>query len=511
MKKCPACHHEVDLFAAECEFCGVIFAKWEARHSEESASSDTPASSPEAPPDANPPSPVVPPDGLEPLPPAAEQILEETTKAASGKGLYFLLGFVALITLVGLFWVFQPDPDAMGASGGMSSPSGGYGGVCPSLGRGDEFGRVVRLRGEPQGLAWGGGEFLSGNRIKPWGFLRLSCNGRMDRVQVKDPVQGQVINFWCLTFNGREYVTYTDGRWVQSPAPEAFIVHEARDLGIVGHFPAPPRIGGLAWDGTAYWAATRKNSFDEAGESWLYKMDERFNVVQKWPAPLSGCQGLSWANGILFWADFFAGEIVLFRVEGDRLVRLHGYRDAEKDLSGIVFDGENLWMSEIRTRRLRMLPARLTRAWFMGDYRVADFSACVAARVLLAYDAGDEKALGEILSLASRTEPDAQKLRTLCDALDSLGVRDPMMNAMEAILADPVQVRWHPLVLGERARWVGALPAAAVPPEAVEEPSPTATATLVASVSPTAAVSTPATPIGGATPSITATGIPAVP
>jgi hypothetical protein len=493
----------VDLFAAECDSCGVIFAKWEAAHPEAAAPPPAggdgvppaPTGDASAPPADPEPAPSVPPDGLPPLPPASEQILQETVRASSGRGLYILLGIVAFFIVGWLVWVLST-----GSTGGVvrrSGPGASHGGLCPDLGTGDEFERVVPVPGEPQGLAWNGSEFLYGNRVKPWGFVRLTCDGRITPIPVKDPLQGQTINFWCLVFNGTEYVSYTDGRWVQSSSPDAFIVHDPSGLAILRHFPAPPKIGGLAWDGTNYWAGTRKNTQEEAGESWLYQLDDRFNVVQRWEAPVSGCQGLCWVNGTLYWVDVFTDQIVLLRPDGDRLVKLHAYEDATNYLSGIVFDGESLWVSEYQTNRLRMLPKRLTDAWFAGDYRVSNYMACKIARVLLAYESGNEAAFNTIMAYAGKGIPSPEELHVVCDALDSLGVRGPMVAAMDAVLANPGLANLHSVVSAEREKWAAAPPPQAAPaepdPEAptVEAPPSAPTASPAGTPSPSDAASTP--------------------
>lgn len=489
MKKCPACHHEVDLFAVECDSCGVIFAKWEALHSAANAPvSGDPASAPSPADPGTEKGVPIPPDGLPPdETPTSEKIIDETVKAASGKGLYVLIGLLALTIVGGGIWLFSGPPPG-GAGSSASSGSVSFGGPCPGLGRGDEFEREVPVPGEPQGLAWGDGEFVFGNRVKPWGFVRVGCDGSTRRVPVLDPIQKQNVNFWCLTYNGAEYVSVTDGRWVGAASPDAFLVHDPQSLEILRHFPAPPKIGGLAWDGSNYWAGTRKNTAEEAGESWLYKLDDRFNIVQQWPAPLGGCQGLCWANGILFWVDVFTEQVVLYRVEGSNLVKLHALEDASPLLSGIVFDGDSLWFSEYQKNRLRMIPKRVTDAWFAGDYRVGYLQIARIARQLRAFEQGDSRALDTILSLKSRGIPNAEEIHRACNALDSLGMRPALLKAIDAILADPAQADLHPLLAAEKARWTegGVLPAVTAPLAAAPVVTPTleASPTLTAPPAP---------------------------
>lgn len=457
MKKCPACHHEVDDEAVECPSCGVIFAKWEVHH----AGSPPASPPPEA---AVPPAPAaeeVPPEAENEAAsvPASEQIVEETVRVASGKGLYILLAILAAAGVLVYFLLLRGSSGSPGQAFGRSGTSASaFTGPCPSLGAGDEFERLFPVPGEPQGLAWGDGAFLVGNRVSPWGFVRIECDGDTRKVTVKSPTSEQTLNVWCLCFNGLEYVSAADGRWVGATTPDAFLVHDPKSLKILRHFPAPPKIGGLTWDGEYYWAATRKNTKDEEGKAYLYKLDARFNEVQKWESPVVGCQGLCWAQGLLFWADVFTDQIVIFKIEEDRLVKVHAYKDATNYLSGIAFDGSDLWVTEYQMNRLRMLPRRLTSGWFAGDFRVPHFQACRVARVLLAFDQGAPEALQALRDHWEKTTPSAQELHVMCDALDSLGVRGPMVKAIDAVLMSTTHQELREALAREREYWQGPLP-----------------------------------------------------
>jgi hypothetical protein len=73
--------------------------------------------------------------------------------------------------------------------------------------------------------------------------------------------------------------------------------------------------------------------------------------------------------------------------------------------------------------------------------------------VLQAFDAGNKDALTTLVGHWSRKPPEASEISEMTQALDSLGVRGPMLKAMDAILLDPQQAALHEVIKAERDKW----------------------------------------------------------
>jgi len=382
-------------------------------------------------------------------PPSLEPQTSPEKKTGFRRSEWILLGAIVVLALaVGGYFLLKNGHPASGQAGAMS-----FGGPCPSLGLGNEFERIVALPNGPQGLAWTGDGFLVCRPQNPWGFLRAKCQGGFQDEVLKDSRKGQKINFWCVAFNEKEVVSYTDGNWVAASAPQVFILHDPKTLQIIKYYPAPPMIGGLTWDGTYYWGATRKNSPADSGPSYLYKLDAQFTEIQKWEMPISGCQGLAWVNDLLFWTDFHENKIVLFRFEKDGPKRVSDYRDFANNITGIAYDGRDLWVSEFSAPKLRMLPTRLTSAWLRGDFRVTHCRVLRLAQVLLLFSAGDPTALKVLGDHWMTKKPTAEEFHATAQALDSLGVRDPLINCLKIIRQMPIYAPLHEVIQKELTQW----------------------------------------------------------
>jgi hypothetical protein len=216
-----------------------------------------------------------------------------------------------------------------------------------------EFEEVARLPGNPRGLAFARGGFLIGNREKPWGFMRAGPRGdRVRKTEVFDHTGQNPAGFDAVTWNGTEYVSLTGpGVYVPTGRP-LFNAHDAETLRPVRHAGAPPHLGGVAWDGAGYWAATRQNTEDSGEGAFLYRLDAGFNVLQQAASPAKGCQGLAWIAGHLWLADVFSGRIFVVDVGGGEPRTVRTYHTGLSYLSGLAFDGTDLHVVEYGEKKL---------------------------------------------------------------------------------------------------------------------------------------------------------------
>lgn len=225
--------------------------------------------------------------------------------------------------------------------------------------------RVARLPANPQGLAVMGDVLLVGNREDPWGFLRLTPQGggvlRAEKVAMVEEEFDQRMGFTSVAWNGRAWVALTDGSWLGRSGTNLFTTLDAEDLHLLDAAPAPPMLGCLAWDGSAYWAATRKNTEDEAIPALLYRLSPEFEVLAEVPAPGLGCQGMTWDGAYLWLADVFSDLLYVVDVrEADpRVVRT--VDPGLTYLSGVAFYGGGIWVVEYGENRLARVAGTVTR------------------------------------------------------------------------------------------------------------------------------------------------------
>lgn len=230
-----------------------------------------------------------------------------------------------------------------------------------------DFDLSIDLPGNPLGIASNYSEFILCNRDDPWGFLRLSQPDsktyQAQRVPVIGTTKNQNMSFETVTWNGKNYVSYLDATYLISGARKIFAVHDPKTLAIVSHYKAPDLIGGLAWDGDGYWAATRRNTENSGEPAYLYHLDKNFNVIAKDEPPGVGCQGLAWDGSNLWFADVFSGQIHVLNMNGEKPEVIYSYKTRFNNLSGIGFDGENIWISEYENHRLHRLKHELIAKW----------------------------------------------------------------------------------------------------------------------------------------------------
>lgn len=82
-----------------------------------------------------------------------------------------------------------------------------------------DFDKFIQLPGKPLGFTHIDGGFLTTNKVDPWGFINIakgkkgSCG--IDKVMVQEQMYMQKVGFNAVTWNGKTFVSYTDGTWFQ--------------------------------------------------------------------------------------------------------------------------------------------------------------------------------------------------------------------------------------------------------------------------------------------------------
>jgi hypothetical protein len=122
-------------------------------------------------------------------------------------------------------------------------------------------------------------------------------------------------------------------------------------------FPAPPQLGCLAWDGSGYWAATRKNTEDEPVPALLYRLSPGFEVLSETPAPAPGCQGMAWDGKNVWLADVFSDLLYVLDVGGAQPAVVRRVDPDLDYLSGVAFYGGGIWVVEYGSNGLARLRA----------------------------------------------------------------------------------------------------------------------------------------------------------
>lgn len=274
-----------------------------------------------------------------------------------------------------------------------------------------EFDLRIDLPGSPGGIASNGRELVIANRKDPWGLIRL--RGEKERftaeiVPLLEPRYSQKIQVNTLAWNGEHYIGLTSGAWFGPTDKDVFTVHDPVTLQVIRHVPAPQLLGCIAWDGTSYWAATRKNTMDADEQAFLYRLDRAFNVVAKYDPPAVGCQGLMWDGARLWFADVFNDAVYLLDVTGGEPRVHHKATLGLNYLSGIVLHGGAVWIVEYGHDGLHRVKAATRLAWSGEPQPAAAVASMVSAPVPAPRtDAPDEAALRQQL----RHENWAERMR----------------------------------------------------------------------------------------------------
>ncbi|HMG32550.1 MAG TPA: hypothetical protein VKM94_01325 [Blastocatellia bacterium] len=416
---CPSCSREVIEGKSTCPFCGLIFAKWKGpaqRITGERVAAFVQAS------------PVI-----------AE--LEPESATEKFKGPAYLIGILAalaavLVVALGVRYFIKSVGNAVqtktiprneAASGDASAQKG-------VLDPHADFDLTVDSGIEPIGLTWGDGQFLVGSReglakFKFDGVSALAPISVEPREQSQEALPANSFSIRALTWNGRQFVGYSDDASSDRSHRNVFTVHDPKTLAVTDYFPAPDHIGGIAWDGSGYWAATRLNSPDSRDAAFLYHLDQRFNVLTRYEPPAIGCQGLAWDGNHLWWVDGFTNDVYVVRVEGARPERIHGYHTNLTAMSGVTYDGGNIWVSESSDKRLRRLNPLLKSMWLTGDYHISTYAQAIAA--LQANAPGDNAYAEPVDDLLKQIKEDPAHSGDVLQKLEKIGMRERGVTALQ--------------------------------------------------------------------------------
>lgn len=330
--QCPSCHVPVADGQLECPSCGIVVSKWRDR---------------------------------------AQRPRTQTTTLVPGvRPFNVIVATVVLLTIVviaGLWlsrrWTSTDDPDPVAQT--KPPRDGSLRAIEPS---GPDFDLAYQLPARPQGGATNGRQLVLASGTDPWGALRVEADGeglKAKGVPIIESRYNQKMSVHTLTWNGRNYVGYTTGSWFQKKG-DVFTIHDPSTLQVLETRPAPPLLGGLAWDGTRYWASTRKNTPDAKEEAFFYKLDSGLNVIAKTKPPGIGCQGLAWDGRHLWYVDVFSDTIDVLDVSGPEPRIVHSKATEIDYLSGIVSWRKAIWVTDYGKNRLQRLRHTTRMAWAGG-------------------------------------------------------------------------------------------------------------------------------------------------
>jgi hypothetical protein len=340
--KCPSCSHEIAEGLAECPACGIILAK--ARRTVDRPIPQRPAVA----------------TRQAPITPASKS---SATRLIS----ILAIGLGGAGALIGGYWFVKIRPRIRAIENPYYDSGPTAGGTLKVRNESGSFDRKVELPGEPLGVASNGREIIIGNRNEPRGFIRLRSDGAerflSEKVPVIETTYRQRVPFFTVAWNGKNYIGYTDGSWFQSSSKNVFTVHDPVTLRVLEHRGAPELLGCLAWDGRNYWAATRRNTADSGEPAYLYRLDENFNVVRKAESPDVGCQGLAWDGRFLWFADVFSDKLHVVDVSAAQPRVVHSAETPYSYLSGVLFDGSNVWVTEYDKKQMHRLSPQQRIAW----------------------------------------------------------------------------------------------------------------------------------------------------
>ena len=324
---CPSCHAPVADGEPECSSCGIIVSKFRGRAA-------GPRTAPTAP-------------------------LPAVRPGATISPLLLLLILIAggAAIFAGARWLLKREKAAR--------PQNTLREVQPSS---PDFDLAFQLPGRPQGAASNGRELVIANGSDPWGSLRITRDGgryESKSVPIIESRHQQKMGLNTLTWNGTHYVGYTTASWFGKTG-DVFTLHDPKTLQVVGTHPAPPLLGGLAWDGSHYWASTRKNTETSNEEAFFYKIDFEFKVVARSKPPGIGCQGLAWDGERLWYVDVFSDTIKVLSVSKEEPRVIHETETPIDYLSGVVFHQNAVWVMDYGENRLQRLRHSTRLAWAGG-------------------------------------------------------------------------------------------------------------------------------------------------
>ena len=268
---------------------------------------------------------------------------------------------------------------------------------------------ALELPASASGVASNGQEIIVVNRKDPWGLLRIRPKKNRfmpEMVALIEPRYSQKIQLHTLTWNGEHYVGLASGAWFGvADNKDVFTIHDPNTLQVIRHVIAPPLIGCIAWDGTSYWASTRKNTLDADEKAFLYRLDRELQVLETFDPPAVGCQGLLWDGFRLWFADVFDDAIYLVDRKGNVLHRAPIGLDY---LSGLALHDGAVWIAEYGEHRLHRLKPSTRIAWTGAQEEPGEPPAAVAASAIATRTEGPDEAT---LRQQLRSEHWAERMR----------------------------------------------------------------------------------------------------
>ena len=432
MKECLACNRDIPDHASTCLFCGVIQAKWRPRPERIQA----------------PPQPAPEPWFADPslsnvmANPQLIGVPQSERKPGLNRAMVFGAIAVGLLLLgAGAYMMLGQLRKLTPSISTTLKKSPGAASAVPIYNASSDFDLTIPLDSDPLGLVCNQGEFVIGNRATPWGFVRCKWDGEgnweFKKVPVTESVYNQQIGITAVAWNGTEYIGYCDGAYFGGKHKNVFTVHDAKTLQIIRTYPAPELIGGLVWDGKGYWAGTRRNTELSGEPAYLYRLDESFNVIGKSTPPHVGCQGLAWDGKHLWWVDVFSNRIYLLTSERDQLSTVHSYETRFGYLSGVSYDGKNIWVTEYDNKQLHRLNPNLLAAWSRGDFRASQYGN---------YGGGESSSHGSttadpatVAMLLRKLREDPSGTRAAAEELTKLGAKEQAVEVLREMIKDSDQ------------------------------------------------------------------------
>ena len=243
-----------------------------------------------------------------------------------------------------------------------------------------DFPSVLNVDARPDGLTWDGQNLVFSNRASPWGLVRITAleNGQFRKasIPVLDTDYHQQVSFKGVAWNGNSFIALTTGDWFQSEYNTVFVELDAQTFQISKVLAkAPDYAHCIAWDGQNYWAGTRFNTANQNGKAALYKFDQELKLIDEFNGAGKGCQGMVWDGKFLWWGDVFANTVSLYNIYNSANVSpaiVHKYKTSINKLSGIAFDGKDIWVGDYENLLLNRLHADLYFDWLGGRYEVTE-------------------------------------------------------------------------------------------------------------------------------------------
>jgi hypothetical protein len=432
MKECLACNRDIPEHASTCPLCGVILAKWRPR-----------------------------PPRIQPQPPTAAEpwfadaalskamaapqlaIPQTASKPALNRAMVVAAIAISLLMLsAGAYALLAPLRKlVLPVPNTVAKPSNAS--TDPIYDPLSDFDLSIPLDSDPIGIACNAGEFVIGNRATPWGFVRGKWNGEekwgFEKVPVAESVYNQKIAIQTVAWNGTQYIGYCDGAYFGNTHKNVFTVHDAKTLQLLKTYPAPELIGGLVWDGKGYWAGTRRNTENSGEPAYLYRLDENFNVVGKSSPPHVGCQGLAWDGKYLWWVDVFSDRIYLLTSDRGQVTTVHSYETRFGYLSGVGYDGKNIWVTEYDNKQLHRLNPTLLAAWSRGDFKTSQYAAFQGGEANPATSAPPPADPAAVAQLLRKLREDSFSTRATAEELIKLGAKEQAIEVLREMVKDSDQ------------------------------------------------------------------------